>query len=300
MANGGGGCATPARAALELGPIVTDLYGDPRLAPLLRRLLVHSGRLLDVGAGSISLIDAQRGRYVKMAERGAFCRLGQTFSLDEGITGQVVAQRAPVVLARYSTVSGGHLPAAHQANRGAVAAVPIWWRGDVIGAHVAFAGRSRRFTTAEVDELETLTQVAAAGIVSAGASDPSLVHLVRDHLPDGPRVTAVTEPTVVVRKRTPGPAVPRQPAPTHRPSPLTAREGQTLVLLARGLTDRQVAATLVISPRTVEKHVGAVLRKTGATSRTGAVVCAIDRGWLPKAGADGGFPPCPRPGHGFD
>ncbi len=294
MANGGGGCAVPARAGLQLGPAAVDLYGDPRLAPLLRRLLTHSGTLLDVGAGSISLIDAQRGRYVKMAERGAFCQLGQTFSLDEGITGQVVAHRAPVVLARYSAVSGGHLPTAHRANRGAVAAVPIWWRGDVIGAHVAFAGRSRRFTAAEVDELETLTQVAAAGIVSAGASDPSLARLVREPLfPGRPRPTVVTEPAATAGDRTP------LAQPEH-PSPLTAREEQTLVLLARGFTDRQVATALVISPRTVEKHVGAVLRKAGATSRTGAVVHAIDRGWLPKAGADGGISPCPRPGHGFD
>ncbi len=296
MANGGGGCATPARTGLQLGPVATDLYGDPRLAPLLRRLLAHSGRLLDVGAGSISLVDAQRGRYVKMAERGAFCQLGQTFPLDEGITGQVVAHRAPVVLARYSAVSGGHLPAAHRANRGAVAAVPIWWRGDVIGAHVAFAGRSRQFTAAEVDELETLTQVAAAGIVSAGASDPSLAHLIRDHaFAGGPRVTVVAEPAAAGRERTPAPAV-----PPERHSPLTAREQQTLVLLADGLTDRQVAAVLVISPRTVEKHVGAVLRKTGAASRTGAVVHAIDRGWLPKSDADGGISPCPRLRHGFD
>ena len=53
-----------------------------------------------------------------------------------------------------------------------------------------------------------------------------------------------------------------------------------LGLLADGLTDREVAARLVISPKTVEKHVGAALRKTDTPSRTAAVVQALDRGWL--------------------
>jgi DNA-binding CsgD family transcriptional regulator len=67
-------------------------------------------------------------------------------------------------------------------------------------------------------------------------------------------------------------------------SPLSVRERQVLGLLARGLTDRQVAEELVISPKTVEKHVGAVLRKTGTTSRTAAVVRALEDGWLPPVG----------------
>ena len=66
------------------------------------------------------------------------------------------------------------------------------------------------------------------------------------------------------------------------PSPLTPREDQVLRLLAAGLSDREVAARLGISPKTVEKHVGAVLRKTGAASRTAAAVRALQRGWLPR------------------
>jgi DNA-binding NarL/FixJ family response regulator len=53
-----------------------------------------------------------------------------------------------------------------------------------------------------------------------------------------------------------------------------------LNLLTEGLTDRAIAERLVVSPKTVEKHVAAVLRKTGATSRTGAVVVSLKRGWL--------------------
>jgi DNA-binding NarL/FixJ family response regulator len=60
-----------------------------------------------------------------------------------------------------------------------------------------------------------------------------------------------------------------------------------LGLVAHGLTDREVAVRLVISPKTVEKHVGAVLRKTDAHSRTAAVVQAMDRGWLRPAQSGG-------------
>ncbi|MFZ3415071.1 GAF domain-containing protein [Arthrobacter sp. 3Tela_A] len=51
-------------------------------------------------------------------------------------------------------------------------------------------------------------------------------------------------------------------------SRLTARELQVRNLLAEGLADKQIATRLGISVKTVEKHVGAMLRKTGARNRT--------------------------------
>ncbi|MGW3045382.1 ATP-binding protein [Kitasatospora sp. NPDC001159] len=58
-------------------------------------------------------------------------------------------------------------------------------------------------------------------------------------------------------------------APPKRPpaTPLTTREGQVVELLAEGLTDKQIAARLVLSPRTVEGHVQRILAKLGFTSR---------------------------------
>ena len=67
----------------------------------------------------------------------------------------------------YSAIAGRHLLPDHPANRGSVAAVPIWWRGEVIGVNVAFAGRRQRFTTAQIDRLEVLTQTAAGAILRA-------------------------------------------------------------------------------------------------------------------------------------
>jgi len=58
---------------------------------------------------------------------------------------------------------------------------------------------------------------------------------------------------------------------------LTDRERQVLALLERGSTDREIAAALTISVKTVEKHVGSILRKLGAQNRTQAVARARER-----------------------
>lgn len=50
--------------------------------------------------------------------------------------------------------------------------------------------------------------------------------------------------------------------------PLTAREREVAELVARALSNREVARTLVLSERTVESHVRSILAKTGLSSRT--------------------------------
>src|SRR6201999_1652757 len=128
--------ATPTGAALaEHAP---ELYSDPRLMPLLRRLMHICCRLTEAAGGSISIVEYPAQRYTKIAERGTSCRLGQSFPLHEGVTGQVMARRRPVVLDAYRDIATGHLPAGHPARDGAVAAIPIWWRGEVVGVNVVF------------------------------------------------------------------------------------------------------------------------------------------------------------------
>jgi len=55
---------------------------------------------------------------------------------------------------------------------------------------------------------------------------------------------------------------------------LTAREREILDLLAQGLSNPQIAERLVISPKTAEHHVGAILRKLQLSSRSEAAVYA--------------------------
>jgi HD-GYP domain-containing protein (c-di-GMP phosphodiesterase class II) len=66
--------------------------------------------------------------------------------------------------------------------------------------------------------------------------------------------------------------------PSANPSGLTDREVEILVLLARGRTNRQIAAELGISPKTVQHHVAHVYDKIGAKSRAGAALFAVERG----------------------
>jgi DNA-binding NarL/FixJ family response regulator len=49
---------------------------------------------------------------------------------------------------------------------------------------------------------------------------------------------------------------------------LTDRERQVRAMMEQGLPDKLIAERLVLSVKTVEKHAGAVLRKTGARNRT--------------------------------
>jgi len=51
------------------------------------------------------------------------------------------------------------------------------------------------------------------------------------------------------------------------PGRLTRREQDVAVLVARGLSNSQIAATLVISARTVEKHVQHIMDKLGVSTR---------------------------------
>jgi HD-GYP domain-containing protein (c-di-GMP phosphodiesterase class II) len=66
----------------------------------------------------------------------------------------------------------------------------------------------------------------------------------------------------------------------ERPAGLTAREVDVLRLVARGLSSKEIAAGLVISPKTSRNHIEHIYVKTGATSRVEASLFAIRHGLL--------------------
>ncbi|MDX6678522.1 MAG: hypothetical protein QOE31_2574 [Solirubrobacteraceae bacterium] len=64
------------------------------------------------------------------------------------------------------------------------------------------------------------------------------------------------------------------------PNDLTDREVDVLRLTARGQSNKQIASSLVVSPRTVQKHLAAVYDKTGRRTRAGAAVFAVQHGLI--------------------
>ena len=67
---------------------------------------------------------------------------------------------------------------------------------------------------------------------------------------------------------------------SRRSRTLTARELMVLRLVASGLSNRDIAAALSITERTVKFHVTAILNRLGADNRTQAVALAVRRGIL--------------------
>ncbi|WP_433521359.1 response regulator [Nocardia pseudovaccinii] len=104
------------------------------------------------------------------------------------------------------------------------------------------------------DLLREAVQAGARGCIDADLDGPALARA----------VVAAAHGDVLLSASL---ATPRH-TQDQTPEPLTEREREVRALVELGLRDKQIADRLSISARTVEKHVGALLRKTGAPNRT--------------------------------
>ncbi|MCE0764018.1 response regulator transcription factor [Pseudonocardia kujensis] len=115
-------------------------------------------------------------------------------------------------------------------------------------------------------------------VVRAGAtgyvlrSDPALVEVLRAAAAGGPAFgEGLAERALDAAARSVGGAVDAAPR-------LTERESEVLRLVVEGLTARQIATRLVLSPRTVENHIQRTLRKFDVPGRAALVRYAIEHG----------------------
>jgi DNA-binding NarL/FixJ family response regulator len=118
-----------------------------------------------------------------------------------------------------------------------------------------------------------------ARAVALGASGYLLKGCSRDALLDAIRRAAVGESIFTredLRRMTGALATPRLAADVE--VPLTRRESEVLVQLAKGATNKEIAKVLQISYETVKEHVQHTLRKIGVNDRTQAAVWAVRKG----------------------
>ncbi len=78
----------------------------------------------------------------------------------------------------------------------------------------------------------------------------------------------------------PSPGSPQAVMPVASLRKITRREYEVLSLVAEGYSNKLIAATLVISERTVKNHLSNIASKLGALDRTHAVVTALRMGVL--------------------
>ena len=121
------------------------------------------------------------------------------------------------------------------------------------------------------------------GAIRAGASGFLLKDVRPGELVDAIRVVAsgnaLLGPTAVDRLlRQFSAPVDERPLDMVAVGSLTDREAETLRLLANGLSNAEIAATLVVSETTVKTHVSNLLRKLGVRDRVQAVIAAYDAG----------------------
>jgi DNA-binding NarL/FixJ family response regulator len=147
-------------------------------------------------------------------------------------------------------------------------------------------------TTFDLDDyLFGALQAGAAGFLLKNASPEDLIAAV-GRLADG---DAVLDPAVIARVIARFAATSADPAPSHtRQDParaaglasLTSRERDVLALLARGMSNAEIAASLTVGDATAKTHVSRLLTKLGVRDRLQAVILAYENGFAsaPPAG----------------
>ena len=131
-------------------------------------------------------------------------------------------------------------------------------------------------TTFDLDDyVYAALRAGASGFLLKDAPAAELVHAVR--------VVAAGDALLApsVTRRLIADFAARQPAGQPQPGRVTAltpRELDVLRLIARGLSNQEIAAELVLAEQTVKTHVSRILTKTGLRDRAQAVVLAYESG----------------------
>jgi DNA-binding CsgD family transcriptional regulator len=135
-------------------------------------------------------------------------------------------------------------------------------------------------TTFDLDEyVYEALRAGASGFLLKDAAAAELVHAVRV-VAAGEALLApsVTRRLIADFANRPRPATGGHPRPGDPIAQLTPREAEVLTLIARGMSNAEISASLVIAEQTTKTHVGRILMKLGLRDRAQAVVFAYESG----------------------
>ncbi|MEV0235595.1 response regulator transcription factor [Nonomuraea sp. NPDC050786] len=136
-------------------------------------------------------------------------------------------------------------------------------------------------TTFDLDDyVYDALRAGASGFLLKDVRRDDLVHAVRV-VAAGESLLAPSVTTKLIAEFTSRAAAARPAAPpSERLAVLTAREQETLRMIARGLSNAEIAQAMVVSEHTVKTHVSNVLTKLGLRDRAQAVIAAYESGLI--------------------
>jgi DNA-binding CsgD family transcriptional regulator len=250
------------RAVLDaLTEVGLEFTNERQLDPVLDRLLGAALQLVHADSGSIMLLSPEGDSLLVVAARGprADVILGTVQAADRSIAGWALRAGETVLL------HGGayaHPGSDHPRDLASALVVPLALGGRLVG--VINASRepgARRMGKNAARLLELLATQAAILIDNVQMLDQlrrtdERLEQLADRSESGRRLLITVDLL----------------------APLTRREGQVLERLVDGLTNREIAARLVVEPDTIKDHVQSIIKKLGATDRTHAAVIAVRGG----------------------
>jgi DNA-binding NarL/FixJ family response regulator len=137
-------------------------------------------------------------------------------------------------------------------------------------------------TTFDLDEyVYSALQAGASGFLLKDVSPEQLIAAVRQVTAGDALLAPSITRRLVERFARPEPPIPLPDSPL---SSLTPREGEILRLVARGLSNAEIAETVFLSEATVKTHVSRILQKMGLRDRVQAVVYAYEMGVVRPGG----------------